>query len=87
MTLGECEEAYLKLSKRIFQPKRGKFSKGLKVVDFLQANGRFDPKVLEDVIKECISSKLLEDSLLKDPSLSCKVYVPYSTSSQFPMSI
>jgi hypothetical protein len=84
MTLDECEEAYLKLSRRIFQPKRGKLSKGLKVVDFLQANGKFDSKVLEDAIKECIGSperKLSEDSLLKEQSPPCKVYVSHCVSS------
>ena len=77
MTLDECEEAYLRLSKKIFQPKRGKLNKGMKMVDFLQANGRFDSKVLEEAIKECIKGKLPEDSLLKEPSPSCRTYVSY----------
>ena len=81
MTLDECEEAYLRLSKRIFQPKRGKLGKGLKMLDFLQANGRFNSKVFEDVIKECISGKLPEDTLLKEPSPSCKMYVSHCPSS------
>jgi hypothetical protein len=75
MSLDECEEAYLRLSGRIFEPKRGKFGGGLKALDFLQANGRLDSTVLEEVIKECISSKFPEDILLKDSSTSCRVYV------------
>lgn len=74
MTLDECEDAYLKLSKSIFKPKRvfGVPSKG---VDVLLANGRFDAKIMERVIKEAIrSTGNTEDTLLKDDrSPSCKV--------------
>ncbi|KAF2186398.1 FabD/lysophospholipase-like protein [Zopfia rhizophila CBS 207.26] len=74
MSLDECEDAYLKLSKRIFQPKR-RFAKAAKAADYLQANGRFDSKKLEEVIKEYIASKTDEDALLKDTDPQCKVFV------------
>jgi patatin-like phospholipase/acyl hydrolase len=80
MTLDECEDAYLKLSKRIFQPKR-RFGKPLKVADYLQANGRFDAHKLEEVIKDSIRATkiddvaLHEDALLKDEDPRCKVFV------------
>ncbi|KAJ9642435.1 hypothetical protein H2199_004816 [Coniosporium tulheliwenetii] len=74
MNLDECEDAYLKLSRRIFQPKR-RFGMAAKAADFLQANGRFDSKKLEEIIKECIRTKLDEDALLKDADPRCKVFV------------
>ncbi|KAF1954474.1 phospholipase, patatin family protein [Byssothecium circinans] len=80
MTLDECEDAYLKLSKRIFQPKR-RFGKALKVADYLQANGRFDAHKLEEVMKENIrltkidDAVLEEDALLRDDDPRCKVFV------------
>lgn len=80
MTLGECEDAYLKLSKRIFQPKRGRFNKPMQIVDFLNADGKFDSKVLEDAIKEVIRGRGVdEDVLLKDPESACKVYAAILT--------
>jgi hypothetical protein len=79
MSLEACEEAYVELSREIFTPKnpnqgalswlswgRGK--------DFLQANGRFDHKALENAIKKRIKmSKFDEDVLLKDEDPKCKV--------------
>ena len=81
MTLEECEEAYLALSEKIFQPRRS--SVLARKWDFLEAKGCFDEKVLEEAIKESIMKKLPdlrpEAVLLKDPELGrdtgCKTYV------------
>lgn len=78
MTIDECEAAYLKLSERIFDPKRSKVNVIGRGIDFLQANGKFDAKALEVAIKETIQGMGLEDDeLLKDPDFDppCRVYV------------
>jgi hypothetical protein len=73
MTLDECEDAYLKLSKHIFKPKR-RFGVAAKAADYLQANGRFDSKMMENVIRDVIRGmKHDEDALLKDADPRCKV--------------
>ena len=72
MNLGECDDTYLKLSRRIFQPKR-RFGVAAKAAGCLQANGRFDSKRLEEVVKQCIRTKLDENPLLKDDDPQCKV--------------
>jgi hypothetical protein len=80
MTIDECEAAYLRLSERIFDPKRSKVNVIGRGIDFLQANGKFDAKALEDAIKETIRDKgLQEDELLQDPDFDppCRVYVPF----------
>ncbi|TIA10262.1 hypothetical protein D6C81_08388 [Aureobasidium pullulans] len=76
MTLAECEEAYLLLSERIFQPKRSWFNKPGRALDFLGGNGKFDAAVLETAIKEIIADrKESKDMLFKDPNSGCKVFV------------
>jgi hypothetical protein len=77
MTLEECEDAYLRLSEEIFNPKRSVFSP-LRGKDFLQANGKFDHKVLEEEIKRIIVKRPKfasegESTLLQDPDPHCKV--------------
>jgi len=57
MMLGECENACLKLFKIIFQPKRNKFNKPMQTLNFLEAEGKFGSKVLEDAIKEVIKDQ------------------------------
>ena len=82
MTLEACEDAYLKLSKKIFTPRSGNIL--MQKMDFLNANGKFDEKVLENAIKECIKIKFPEMSpenvLLKDPDPSCKTYALHRAS-------
>jgi len=81
MTLQECKRAYLKLSSKIFEPKRLGWNFGMRAVDFLQANGRFDSAVLEKVIKEMIQEYGFriagdmkpEEILLEDSKSPCKV--------------
>jgi hypothetical protein len=74
MTLDECEDAYLNLSSRIFEPRRSKFNP-LRSKDFLLADGKFDYKILEEAIKEVIvqNPEFDESALLKDPDPRCKV--------------
>ena len=81
MTLEECEDAYLTLSRKVFRPRRSSiFTKKL---DLLAGKGCFDEKVLEEAIKEFIKMKLPdlcpEVVLLKDPELGrdkgCRTYV------------
>lgn len=76
MSLDECEDAYLGLSKRIFEPKRPKWNKAGRGKDFLMANGRFDHRILEEAIKEIVSKRLgMEESTLLHESADpqCKV--------------
>jgi hypothetical protein len=73
MKLNDCEDAYLQLSERIFKPKRPRTNFFGQAKDFLKADSRFDAKVLERAIKECISTFENEDILLKDPGSSCNV--------------
>jgi hypothetical protein len=56
MSLKECEEAYLKLGKDIFEPKRGKWD-GRRLIDFVQANEKFDSSILESSIRTIIGEK------------------------------
>jgi len=75
MTLDECEAAYLELSSRIFTRARNKANITGRVYDFLQANGKFDAKPLEDIIKDVLRKRgLSPDELLADKDEeSCKV--------------
>ncbi|RYP46519.1 hypothetical protein DL768_007291 [Monosporascus sp. mg162] len=71
MSIGECIDAYLQLSDRIFQKKRHRATVKGKI------QGRFDSDELERAVKEVIKEQgLQEDALLKDtPDASCKVFV------------
>jgi hypothetical protein len=74
MSAEECKQAYLRLSERIFRPKRtgaGLIHRGK---DLWQAKGRFDSKELEDAIKETIEDcKIASKEWFKEPDASCKV--------------
>lgn len=74
MSAEECKHAYLRLSERIFQPKR----KGTALVnrgkDLWQAKGRFDSKELEEAIKETIDDcKIPTKERFMEPNSVCKV--------------
>jgi hypothetical protein len=81
MSLPECKKAYLQLSAKIFEPKRGAWDLGRRAVDFLQANGRFDSTVLENAIKDTIgeysfgmtAGSTPDSILLEDTESPCKV--------------
>ena len=76
MSLQECEESYVALSREIFHPVRRKVDPR-RIADFLKANGKFDEIPLEDCIKSAIRSRELnEDALLRDEKPdACKVFV------------
>lgn len=76
MTLDECERAYLDLSKDIFTPSRPNFPWIGRGVDIVNANGKFDARVLENAIKKVIERHLAssEVELLSNPETECKVY-------------
>ena len=74
MSAEECKDAYLRLSERIFRPKR----KGTALVnrgkDLWQAKGRFDSKELEEAIKETIDGcKIPTKEWFKEANSVCKV--------------
>lgn len=76
MSLDECEDAYTRMSERIFKPQRSSHNYFGRSSDFLGANGRFDSEELKDAIKEIIvNQQEPEGALLKDPESPCKVYV------------
>nr|KAK5444074.1 hypothetical protein LTR18_005335 [Exophiala xenobiotica] len=71
MTIGECIDAYLSLSDRIFQKKAHRVNIQGKI------QGRFDSKKLEEAVKEVVRKrKLPEDTLLKSTGDgACRVFV------------
>ncbi len=75
MTLQECEDAYLDLSKEIFTPRsQGSWNPLWSTKTFLDVRGRFDSKVLEEAIKKYIQKmNFPDDILLKDDKPECKV--------------
>ncbi|RPA79808.1 FabD/lysophospholipase-like protein [Ascobolus immersus RN42] len=77
MSIDECEDAYLQLSRRIFTPARKDVDVAGRVYDFLKANGKFDAKPLEEIVKHLLIERgLSEDELLLDKDEdSCKVFV------------
>jgi hypothetical protein len=84
MSIDQCQEAYLRLFERIFNPRRAAYNALGRAKDFLQADGRFDSRELEDSIKEIIKGfGASEEALLQDADPQCKVCVaclPYKTS-------
>ncbi|KAF4465990.1 ankyrin repeat [Fusarium albosuccineum] len=79
MSLKECEEAYLKLGKDIFEPKRARWD-GRRLVDFVQANEKFDSSILESSIKTIIGEKTGDENSPLKPlnapaDVDCKVFV------------
>ncbi|WJG35915.1 acyl transferase/acyl hydrolase/lysophospholipase, partial [Fusarium oxysporum Fo47] len=79
MSLKECEEAYLKLGEEIFAPKRARWD-GRRLVDFVQANEKFDSSILERSIKAIIGKKTGDENSPLKPSETpaegdCKVFV------------
>lgn len=76
MTLDECEEAYKRLAKEIFQPKRSRLNP-LRMIEFYQASERFDSHAMEKLVKGIISSRTgSENTPLKQNTPkghSCKV--------------
>lgn len=76
MNLDECEDAYTRMSERIFKPRRSSHNYLGRSSDFLGASGQFDSEELKDAIKDIIvNHQEQESALLKNPESSCKVYV------------
>jgi predicted acylesterase/phospholipase RssA len=75
MSVDECEEAYLRLSDRIFNPRRSSLNALGRAKDLWQVEGRFDAEELKtailDILKEQGKSP---DDLLQDSDFSCRVY-------------
>ncbi|KAI3546788.1 hypothetical protein CSPX01_04030 [Colletotrichum filicis] len=61
MTVDECEEAYIRLAKTIFKPKRWKYNAFSRGVDFFSASERYDSSKLESVVKEIIKARTGSD--------------------------
>ncbi|KAJ0327316.1 hypothetical protein COL5a_006108 [Colletotrichum fioriniae] len=57
MTVNECEEAYIRLAKTIFKPKRWKYNAFSRGVDFFSASERYDSSKLGSVVKEIIKAR------------------------------
>jgi hypothetical protein len=77
MSLKECEAAYVKLGKEIFEPKRAKWD-SRRLVDLVQANEKFDSDVLERSIKAIIKGRTGDENFPLKPCESaadgdCKV--------------
>lgn len=54
MTLDQCHDAYVQLSRTIFKPKRCKLDIWSRFVDFISAKERYDSTKLEAVVKGII---------------------------------
>ncbi|KUJ11113.1 uncharacterized protein LY89DRAFT_595046 [Mollisia scopiformis] len=63
MSLEECENAYLKLSEQISQPRHSRFSI-FRATTFLRADGKFDAAILEEVIKETLAENDFPEDVL-----------------------
>ena len=76
MSIDQCQEAYLRLFERVFNPRRAPHNALGRAKDFLQADGRFDSRELEDAIKEIIKEfGPSEEVLLQEADPQCKVCV------------
>lgn len=73
MSLEDCENGYLEMSKSVFTPRRHKINIPGRTKDFLQANGRFNSSTLESAIRKFTRDFASEDALLKDERSPCKV--------------
>ncbi|KAI9858936.1 MAG: hypothetical protein M1813_007238 [Trichoglossum hirsutum] len=77
MSLDDCQDAYLNLSERIFQPVRSSANVAGRLVDFVQANGKFDASRLEECVKQILKDQGKKESelLKEDDTDTCKVFV------------
>lgn len=75
MSLDDCQDAYLNLSERIFQPVRSSANVAGRLVDFVQANGKFDASRLEECVKQILKDQGKKESelLKEDDTDTCKV--------------
>lgn len=79
MSLGDCERAYVDLSKQIITPKRNK-ADPRRLFEFLRARGKFNHHALEQCVKYAMmNGGMDEDTLLhefdEETNRPCKVFV------------
>ena len=74
MKLSECEDTFTEFSKAIFTQKRSTVDPR-RLLDFVNADGKFDEQPLEKLVKDKIRAARLEEGcLLKDlRDDACKV--------------
>ncbi|KAL9115229.1 MAG: hypothetical protein Q9227_001023 [Pyrenula ochraceoflavens] len=76
MSVEECEAAYLSMSERIFNPKRGAANIIGRAHDAWKMEGRFDSNELNAAIWEILDEQgFCTEELLQDPCNECKVFV------------
>ncbi len=64
MSIDQCEEVYVALSEKIFTPRRAAGDVVGRVLDFVDAQGRFSTEALETCIKSIIKNEgFSEDEL------------------------
>jgi predicted transcriptional regulator len=74
MSVEECEAAYLKLSERIFNPRRSSANLIGRAKDAWKVEGRFDAEELKACIIELLEERKVDkETLLMDPESICKV--------------
>jgi hypothetical protein len=75
MSIEECIDAYLQISKEVFQPKRSWLNWPAKVKDILNLGEQFDSKKLEAKIKDIVKkSGESVDAMLKiEDNPKCRV--------------
>ncbi|KAF4931031.1 Vegetative incompatibility protein HET-E-1 [Colletotrichum fructicola] len=73
MSVDECHDVYMKLSKTIFKPKRWKCNVFSRSIDLISANERYDSAKMEELVKQIIKERtgsrntMLQDSLQGSP--------------------
>ena len=79
MSVDDCLNAYLGLSEQIFTPARSGRNYLRQAIDFVYVNGKFDARILEDVVKKCVGkySSVGEKDVLLKLDEPCKVYGSY----------
>ena len=77
MSLEECETAYKQLSSEIFKVRTRHSADPRRIYDFLEANGKFSPRPLEESVRNILGQHNLADNeLLQDNNIeACKVFV------------
>lgn len=74
MSVEECEAAYLSMSERIFNPKRGAANVVGRIHDAWKLEGRFDSDELNASIWEILDGQgFCREELLQDLYSECKV--------------
>ncbi|KAF4872538.1 Vegetative incompatibility protein HET-E-1 [Colletotrichum siamense] len=68
MSVDECYEVYMKLSKTIFKPKRWKCNVFSRSIDLISANERYDSAKMEELVKQIIKERTgSRNTMLQDP--------------------